>query len=498
MSDALELYRADQTRAIDRHAIDVLGIPAHTLMKRAGEAAWSELRRRWPKARRIGVACGAGNNGGDGYVLARLARAEGCAVHVFASAPPRAPEATRAAADWEASGGTTLGADAPLPGGVDVWVDALLGTGLDRPPGGEVAALVDAINASGRPVLSMDVPSGVDADRGSAPGAAVRASVTVSFITAKQGLLTGAGRMLSGDRMLASLGVPAAAFEGQPASALGYRQSALGRWLAPRRPDAHKGDHGRVLCIGGDHGFGGAIRLCAEAALRCGSGLVSVATRPAHVAAVLAARPELMVRGIDDQDELAQVLRTASVLALGPGLGRGDWAQGLWRTALASGTPCVLDADGLNLLSAGGHALPARTVMTPHPGEAARLLECTVSEVERDRFGAARTLAVRFGAVVVLKGPGSVVAVEGQPCAVIDAGNPGMAVAGMGDVLTGVIAGLLAQGLDPWEAAVCGTLLHACAGDQAARDGQRGLLALDLMPQLRHLANPTPVEGSDR
>jgi ADP-dependent NAD(P)H-hydrate dehydratase / NAD(P)H-hydrate epimerase len=322
----------------------------------------------------------------------------------------------------------------------------------------------------------------------------VRAVATVSFITAKPGLETGAGRRLSGERIHVSLGVPAAAFSGQSSSAIRFRQAALTRWMHPRRPDAHKGDHGRVLCIGGDHGFGGAIRLCAEAALRCGSGLVSVATRPLHVAALLAARPELMVHGVDDQDQLDALLASAGVLALGPGLGRGDWAHGLWRTALASGRPCVLDADGLNLLCEGGHALPSPCILTPHPGEAARLLECAVAEVEADRFGAAQTLAARFGAVVVLKGPGSIVADEGRPSAVIDAGNPGMAVGGMGDVLTGVIAGMLAQGLDPWDAAVCGTLLHACAGDRAAHEGQRGLLPLDLMPEIRRLANPSHSE----
>lgn len=491
MSDALALYRADQSRAIDRHAIDALGIPAYTLMKRAGEAAWAELRRRWPKARRIGVACGPGNNGGDGYVLARLARLAGCSVHLVACAPASPPEAIQAASDWIASGGVISAPEAGCPADVDIWVDALLGTGLDRPPHGAVASLVETINTSGRPVLALDVPSGVDADRGSAPGVAVRATATVSFITAKQGLETGAGRMLSGERCHALLGVPPAAFSGQSHSALRFRQPDLSQWLVPRRGDAHKGDHGRVLCIGGDHGFGGAIRLCAEAALRCGSGLVSVATRPAHVAALLAARPELMVRGVDDQDQLDAMLASASVLALGPGLGRGDWALGLWRTALASPTPCVLDADGLNLLCEEGGALPAQCILTPHPGEAARLLESTVDEVEADRFAAAHALAARFGAVVVLKGPGSIIAGQGRPSAVIDAGNPGMAVGGMGDVLTGVIAGLLAQGLDPWDAAVCGTLLHACAGDRAAAAGERGLLALDLMPELRRLANPS-------
>lgn len=490
MSDAFDLYRAEQSRAIDRHATQALEIPAYTLMKRAGEAAWAVLRRRWPGARRIGVACGPGNNGGDGYVLARLARSAGFPVHLVASGPARSPTAMKAAADWAAIDGLVAGPDAAVPGDIDVWVDALLGTGLDRPPEGAVAQLIGMLNGSGKPVLALDVPSGVDADRGSAPGDAVRATATVSFIAGKQGLETGAGRWLSGERSHAPLGLTQAVFSGQSPAAVRYRQAALARWLQPRRREAHKGDHGRVLCIGGDHGFGGAIRLCAEAALRCGSGLVLVATRPAHVTALLAARPEVMARSVDGQDEFDALLEAADVLALGPGLGRGDWARGLWHSALASGRPCVVDADGLNLLAETGHALPSKCVLTPHPGEAARLLECGVADVEVDRFTAAQTLAARFGAVVVLKGPGSIVAAEGQAAAVIDAGNPGMAVGGMGDVLAGVIAGLLAQGLQPWDAAVCGTLLHACAGDRAASEGERGLLALDLMPHIRRLANP--------
>jgi ADP-dependent NAD(P)H-hydrate dehydratase / NAD(P)H-hydrate epimerase len=498
MPHALNLYRADQARAVDRHAIDTLGVPGYTLMQRAGAAAFRFLQQRWPGAQRIGVACGSGNNGGDGYVLARLARASGCEVHVFATGPARADESMQAAAAWHEAGGATTdwsGPDAIAVPEVDVWVDGLLGIGLSRPPQGPVAELIDAINASGRPVLALDLPSGVDADRGSAPGAAIRADTTISFILAKQGLETGVGRRLAGERVLDGLGLPVEALQAQTPTAVRYRPGSLADWIVPRRVDSHKGDHGRVLCIGGEHGFGGAIRLAAEAALRCGSGLVSVATRPLHVPAILCARPELMVQGVDGPDGLTGLLPRIDVIALGPGLGTAEWGRGLWQAALASGKPCVLDADALNLLSAHGQALPSGCVLTPHPGEAARLLGIGVAEVEADRYAAAQALAQHFDAVVVLKGPGSIVAVDGQPAAVIDAGNPGMAVGGMGDVLTGVIASLMGQGLSPHRAALTGALLHAAAADRAATEGQRGLMPLDLMPELRRLVNPETGHG---
>lgn len=490
MSTTLPLYRVEDARAIDRCAIDELGIPGYELMCRAGAAAWRVLRERWPQARRIGVACGPGNNGGDGYVLARLAREAGLRVSLAALAEAKSDEAKQAAADWRAAGGEVAIFDGALPD-VDVWVDAIFGVGLSRAPEGEAARLIAAINASGVPVFALDAPSGVDADRGTVPGEAIAAALTLSFIAAKRGLYTGAALDRVGEVLTDPLDLTAAVFEGTTPSATLLAPARLRHWLRQRPRDSHKGRYGHVLCIGGDSGMGGAVQLCAEAALRAGAGLVSVATRVAHVAPLLAARPEAMVRAVEDSGDFAPLLDRATVLALGPGLGQGEWGRALWRAALAAGKPGVLDADALNLLAEGPLALPRGSVLTPHPGEAARLLNGDTATIQADRFAAAEALAERTGAVVVLKGAGSVIAAPGETTAVIAAGNPGMATGGMGDLLTGIIAGLLAQGLDAFDAACAGALLHAHAGDLAAADdGERGLLPSDLLPFVRRLANP--------
>lgn len=489
MSESLPLYSVEDARAVDRRAIEQLGIPGYTLMTRAGEAAWRRLRERWPDARRIGVACGPGNNGGDGYVLARLARQSGLTVHLLALAPPRGGDAERAEADWRAAGGAGQTFAGELPQ-VDVWVDALFGTGLARAPEGAAAAFISALAAARVPALALDVPSGVDADTGAVPGVALSAALTVSFICAKRGLFTGPALDHVGEHRLEELELPVQAWAGVEPRATAYQAAALSRWLPARPRDAHKGRFGHVLCVGGDIGMGGAIELCAQAALRAGAGMVSVATRAGNVSGLVSARPEAMARGIEDAADFPPLLDRADVLALGPGLGQGDWGRALWHMALASGKPLVLDADALNLLARQPRELPG-AVLTPHPGEARRLLDCVGARIQRDRPAAAQALAERYRAVVVLKGAGSIVVAPDRIPAVIAAGNPGMAVAGMGDLLTGVIAALRAQGLPPFEAAVCGALLHAGAGDAAAaEDGERGLLPSDLLPWLRRLANP--------
>jgi hydroxyethylthiazole kinase-like uncharacterized protein yjeF len=258
----------------------------------------------------------------------------------------------------------------------------------------------------------------------------------------------------------------------------------------PARPrNAHKGDFGHVLVIGGNHSMGGAVRLAAEAAARVGAALVTVATRPAHVPALLAARPELMCHGIDSPAEIQPLLARATVILLGPGLGRDGWAEEIYSCVMENPLPKVIDADGLNILSSKNTPPQDNWILTPHPGEAGRLLGCPTATVQADRSLAAVQLQQRYGGVVVLKGMGSIVQGNNAPY-ICTAGNPGMATGGMGDVLGGVIAGLLAQGLTLEKAASVGTLVHALAADQAALEGERGLLAMDLMPYLRKGVNP--------
>ncbi|MDE2023868.1 MAG: NAD(P)H-hydrate dehydratase [Gammaproteobacteria bacterium] len=481
------LYSAAQMRELDRRAIEDHHVPALTLMTRAGTAAWQTLQRNWPKARDIVVFAGAGNNAGDGYVLATRALRAKRRVTVLNVGD--AAKLTGAAATARKRFLAAKGRERPFTGEwpprVDVIVDALFGIGLDRPLRDLWAQAVELINASGKPVLAVDIPSGMNADTGAVLGAAVRATVTQTFIGMKAGLFTGEGPSCTGTLELDTLKVPAQAFAGLPPRA---RLLDAHVSLPRRARAAHKGDFGHVLVIGGDHGMGGAPRLSAEAALRSGAGLVSVITRPQHVAGFLAGLPEAMVRGVDDAAEAAGLFERASVIAVGPGLGQGEWGQRLLKRALELPLPLVVDADALNLLAARPLAR-GNWILTPHPGEAARLLKQSVAEVQQDRLQAAARIAEKFRAVVVLKGAGSIVAAAGEIPAICPHGNPGMAAPGMGDALTGVIAALLAQRLTLPDAARAGVQAHALAGDRAAEAGERGLLARDLIAELRSVLN---------
>lgn len=473
------LYRAEQVRELDRRAIHDHGIDGYTLMQRAGGAVFGVLRARWPEARRVLVCCGGGNNGGDGYVVARLAREAGLDATVLALSPMErlSGDAARAAADWH--GAVVDEAD---PAGFEVIVDALLGTGLEREVRDDYARVIDRINASGRPVIAVDLPSGVNADTGMAMGAAVRAQATVSFIGRKRGLETAQAGDFTGMLLFDALDVPEAVYRDREADAWRLDPGLPGRLLAPRKPSTHKGALGHVLACGGDFNYPGAVLLAARAALMTGSGLVSVATRRAHALALPAGLPEAMWADGENGDALAALIERADAVALGPGLGRAEWSQSVWRRLLDSDRPLVLDAGGLNLL-ANHDRQRDQWILTPHPGEAARLLACDTAEVQRDRFAAVRALAARYRAVVVLKGFGSLIADPAGRVAVCPYGNPAMATAGMGDALTGIIASLVGQGLDLFDAACAGVVLHARAGDAAARH-RRSILAGELIDAL--------------
>jgi NAD(P)H-hydrate epimerase len=487
MPAPLPLFAPDALRALEARGTARLDGDAFALMARAGQAAWRCVLKHWPQARRIVVACGPGNNGGDGYVLARHAREAGRDVHVLRVAEPDSPLAQRACAEYRAAGG----AIADGVGEADLIVDALFGIGLSRAPDAATAALIEAVNAHRAPVLALDVPSGIDAARGSAPGAAVRADCTLQFLARHRGLRTGAALDHCGELELATLDLTADVFEGLAPAALAYRADALAGFFPLRPRDTHKGRNGHVLCIGGEAGSGGAILLAVQAALRCGAGLATVATRTAHVPALLARCPEAMAHAVEDVAQLDALLGRADVVAIGPGLGQGAWGRALFERVLACDKPRVFDAEALSLLAASGATLRPDDVVTPHPGEAARLLGTTTAEVQCDRFAAVAALQARWGGVAVLKGAGTLVQAPGVPPVVLCAGNPGMGTGGMGDLLTGVVAALHGQGFTPRDAAVAGALLHAAAGDAAAReDGERGLLPSDLLPWLRRLANP--------
>ena len=485
----IPLYRANQVRELDRIAIEEMGIPGICLMERAGAVAFDVLKSRWPQAKHITVLCGIGNNGGDGYVLARLAYLSGYhttvlqvgdTVKLKGDALTAYQAMTKVGIQAQAFTEDKFG---------DVVVDALFGTGLDREVSGQWREVIEAINRCNIPILSMDIPSGLHADTGSVLGVAVRAEATVSFIGLKQGLLTGKGPDYCGKVYFNDLQVPSEIYKSVKTTVTRLDYKQLKTALPKRSRAAHKGDFGHVLVIGGDSGMIGAARLAAEAAARVGAGLVSVATRSAHAALLNLTRPEIMSHGVETAEQLAPLLDKVTVIGIGPGLGQSIWARTMLDAVKAQQKPIVVDADALNLLAKTPYRF-ADSVLTPHPGEAARLLEVSNADIQADRFAAVRALQARFGGVCLLKGAGTLVIDANDQVGVCTGGNPGMACGGMGDVLTGVIVGLLAQGFSTIEAARMGVCLHAKAADRAAVDGERGLLPSDLLPWLRYYANP--------
>jgi len=492
LMDALpqNLYRAAQVKKLDQVAIENQNIPGATLMERAGQAAFDLLQQRWPKAARIAVLCGTGNNGGDGYVVARLAKNAGIEVAVF-----------QVGDEIEISGNALTSCNALLDAGVvinaykhgglnnwDVIVDGLLGTGLSREVTGVWQSAIDAINRSAQPVLALDIPSGLQADTGHALGVAVKATMTITFIGLKQGMLTGEGPLHCGEVQFNDLAVPQDVYADVPPSARLLDMQFVTKRLGKRSRTAHKGHFGHVLIVGGDEGMSGAVKLAGEAAARVGAGRVSIATRKSHAATLNMTRPELMVNGVQVISDFKMLLDKATVVGIGPGLGQTEWAQELLACVLETDLPVVVDADALNLISKD----PIRRknwIMTPHPGEAARLMDSSVEKIEKDRFAAVLELQQRYGGVVVLKGKGSLITSDDFSIDVSAAGNPGMASGGMGDVLTGVICGLIAQRLSLVDAAKVGVYIHSEAADRVARYGERGMLASDLMSPLRYLVN---------
>lgn len=488
------LYIAAQVRELDRIAIEEFSISGITLMERAGDAAYQLMRTKWPEAKRILVLCGTGNNGGDGYILASLAREENLFVNLR-----QVGDHQKLAGDALLAAERCIASDLqPLPlsneklDDCDVIVDALLGTGLDREVTGQWQEVINDINFSNTPVLSLDIPSGLNADTGCIMGCAVKADATMTFIGLKQGLFTGQGVEYSGEIHFNRLNVPDKVLTKVISMTEKITLDDLQSLLKPRSKSSHKGSYGHVIVIGGDKGFAGAARLCAEAAARTGAGLVSLATRDVHAALISMAVPEIMAHSIENSIDIKPLLEKASVVAIGPGLGQSKWSASLFSKILESKLPLVVDADALNIL-AREPVYSDRWVLTPHPGEAARLLDCDTQEIQSDRVSAARELQKKYGGIIVLKGSGTVIVDGEDKASICSAGNPGMASGGMGDVLTGVIAGLLAQKialeLGAGDVSRLGVCLHATAADNVALDGERGMLASDLMPWIRRLLN---------
>ena len=494
------LFGESAVRELEVRAQNEPGSGEGVLMERAGAALLATVRARYPAVCRLGVLCGPGNNGGDGFVLARLALAEGYKVTLHAAATtPSAVDAQCARAAWLAAGGAIHSLSTVTHADAELWIDCLFGIGLRRDLAEPYFSLILALNRSGLPVLAADVPSGLNIETGSIQGIAVRAEHTVTMLVDKWGLHTGPGVDYAGQVEVATLALPQVLQQDLPVS--GYRFPApLGSARLPRRRrGAHKGDVGHVLVVGGAPGYSGAARLCAQAALRAGGGRVSLATHPEHAAFSNLLQPELMVHAVANAQQLRVLLEQADVVALGPGLGQAAWGRELWLAVADWSGLLVVDADALNLL---GNAPRRRTdwVLTPHPGEAGRLLGTSAAKIEADRLRAGTALQRRYGGVVVLKGAGSLVlGNDAQPTLCVTGGHPGMATAGMGDVLTGVIAALMGQGVAAFDAAALGVAWHAAAAASAAEScgGEIGILAGDVVAALpRVRGSSESVAGS--
>jgi NAD(P)H-hydrate epimerase len=504
----MRLCSAAEMRAIDRAAIEGHGVPGMALMERAGAAVARTARALLAPEGRAVVVCGGGNNGGDGWVAARLLREAGRDARVVALVAPArlAGDAARACAAAVDAGvaygvldeAAALSAVAAGPG--DVVVDAVFGTGLSRAPEGVFAAAIERVNAlraGGARVLAVDVPSGLSADTGHPLGVCVRADATVTFALQKRGLVLYPGAELAGEVAVAEIGIPPAAASSVPVTCeLLCARDALAL-VPPRRRDAHKGDAGRVLVIAGSPGKTGAAHLALAGALRGGAGLVTLAARAAVLPFALAGRPEAMSFALEghgplaaaDRPALLDAARGVDAIVAGPGIPRGPGTARLLRDVLAHApTPAVLDADALNALADEPALLgnwPSPVVLTPHPGEMARMCGISIAEVQADRIEVARSRAEAWGCTVVLKGARTVVASPGRPASVVATGNPGLATGGTGDVLAGLVGALLAGGLEPHDAARVAAWVHGRAGDLAAEvHGERGLVASDVAERI--------------
>jgi NAD(P)H-hydrate epimerase len=493
------LVTAAEMRALDRETIEQVGVPGVVLMETAGRGVVDVIAKHYPQQTRAVVFCGPGNNGGDGFVIARHLANRGVDV-IVALVGERDKIKGDAKTHFDACAKSNVRifeADkAPLHRN-DVVVDAIFGTGLARPVGaGPARDAIARMRAHRGPVVAVDVPSGLDADKGII-GPCVRADHTVTFAFAKLGLVGAEEQAVVGTLHVADIGIPERLARERGVRAELLDDSVLAA-LRNRNLAGHKGTHGHVLVVAGSRGKTGAALLCGTAVLRAGAGLCTVAM-PADAAAVVEGRvPELMIEAVGDVQSLMVGKKAAAV---GPGIARDDAARDRLRALATSELPLVVDADALNAIAADKALLPRRgspTVLTPHPGEAARLLGATPGAVQEDRVGAARAIADKYSAVCVLKGARTVIAAPDGRLAINPTGNPGMGTAGTGDVLTGVVGAALARlhgpgdnGVDPFTAACAAVYLHGAAGDYAAAArSQTGLLASDLLDALPHLLAP--------
>ena len=509
----MKLATAQEIRNIDRRAIRTFGIPGAVLMENAAAAIAAEMERFFDglEGLKVGILCGKGNNGGDGLALARRLRIRGVPVRVALLAPfaslkgeAKLNLSILRRTDVEIAPNASAKALADVVAWSDILVDAMLGVGLTAPLKGNYALAAELLDVAGRPVVAVDIPSGIHADTGEIMGSAVRADLTVTMVMPKRGLVLHPGASYAGTVQVADIGIPPEAVDVEPIAVRALDRAAAWGILGARRRDAHKGDFGHLLVLAGSLGKAGAAALAARGALRSGAGLVTVATPNSLVPIVQQQVMEAMcipaaesidgTLGLGAEEELLKTLRSMDALALGPGLPTHyETVQSVKGLVRHGDLPMVIDADGINALAGVPEVLrqsAAPIVLTPHPGEMARLTGLTSAEVQQDRIGTAQRYARKHGVTVVLKGAATVVASPSGDAWINTTGNPGMATAGTGDALTGMIGSFLAQGYGPADAACLGVYLHGCAGDLAAEEkGEAGMIAGDLIEKIPEAIN---------
>ena len=488
-----KLYSVGSVVQLEQIAIKQFSLPAYALMKRAGTAVFNVIKTRYPESKKILVLCGSGNNAGDGYVVAKLARQYGLDVHVISLSPPETlkNEALLAYRDWTNIAENSV-PDISLLTETDIVIDALLGTGLKRVVSDEWGKWITAVNRALKPVISIDVPSGLLADTGVISGVAINADYTVCFIGLKQGMFTAQAKDVCGEILFESL-VPIEVYDQVECDARLIK--AVNYLLLPvRKASSHKGCFGHVLLVGGNEGMPGAVILAATAALRAGAGLLTIVTTAKNLPAISVAVPEAMVKTCEI-DTIATLFEEAfddvTHVAVGMGLGQDDWSLAVLQQCLLLKKPMLLDADALNLLAKNKLKIRSPFVITPHPGEAGRLLaetkDSASAAVQRNRFNVIEKLHKQFNAsqpcVVVLKGSGTLL-FDGQIMKVCNVGSAAMSSPGMGDVLSGIIIGLMAQNIKITDSAELAVCLHAAAAHRVVEDKTRGLLASDIVAAL--------------
>tara|TARA_Y100001935_G_C17311742_1_gene517087 strand:+ start:1778 stop:3295 length:1518 start_codon:yes stop_codon:yes gene_type:complete len=488
------LYTAKQLKYFDRQIFERFKISEDVMAERAGTAAFKLAYEKWPEVKTCHVFCGLGKNGEDGFVFALKAKAAGwnVCVSLVSSNDISKNEYGKYANEWISKNETNEDLKS-LPYDCDLIIDSILGIGLSRVVDGSIKEAVEVINEHSAPTLSIDIPTGLDSDTGAILGVAVKADITITFVGLKQGMFSADGVDCCGSIFFDSIGIPAAIYASQILSCRRLSWHSQSSFLMPREKSSYKGNFGHLLVIGGDYGLGGAVRLAGEAALRTGAGLVSVATREENIAGLQATRPEIMAYGINAPEEISDLIQKADAVVIGPGLGLGNWGRRLVKYVLNRKNKIIIDADALKILPGLLADLTQKLnsfIYTPHLGEAEIMGAGSITDIYSNRFQAAETLQKKYSGCVVLKGPGTIISTSAKvPLAICSDGNPGMASGGMGDALAGIIGSFYAQNFSARDASELGVCLHSAAADQAAKSGEKGLLASDLMPYLKKLLN---------